>query len=91
MTATLNALLSGAVAMATFVVALFFLRFWKKTGDRFFIYFSLSFALDGIMRVMTNLGVGGDGSAQIYLMRLVSYGLIVIAILGKNRRARKGS
>jgi hypothetical protein len=41
----------GAIAMASAVVALFFLRFWRETGDRLFAIFALSFLLLGITRL----------------------------------------
>jgi len=40
----------GAIAMASAVVALFFLRFWRDTGDRLFGMFALAFLLLGITR-----------------------------------------
>ena len=40
----------GAIAMASAVVALFFLRFWRETGDRLFAMFALAFLLLGITR-----------------------------------------
>ena len=36
-------LFTGAITMGSLVIALFFLRFWRSSGDRFFIYFALSF------------------------------------------------
>jgi hypothetical protein len=86
----LNTTLSGAGAMAALVIALFFLRFWRRTGDNFFVYFALSFALEGGLRAyMAATGNAADSSASVYLLRLVSYGLIVLAIVGKNRRTRR--
>jgi Family of unknown function (DUF5985) len=41
----------GAIAMASTVVALFFLRFWRDTGDRLFAMFALAFFLLGSTRV----------------------------------------
>jgi hypothetical protein len=41
----------GAIAMASAVVALFFLRFWRDTGDRLFAMFALAFLLLGITRL----------------------------------------
>ena len=37
----MNDMLLGAIAMASLIAGLFFLRFWKSSGDRFF-YFSPS-------------------------------------------------
>ena len=37
--------------MASGVVALFFLRFWRETRDRLFVIFAAAFALLGITRL----------------------------------------
>jgi hypothetical protein len=88
----LNATLSGAGAMAALVVALFFLRFWRRTGDSFFVYFALSFAVEAALRAyMAATGSGNETSASVYLLRLASYSLLLVAIVRKNRRGRRSS
>ena len=82
----MNDLLLGAIAMASMVAALFFLRFWRSTGDRFFLFFALSFFIDGINRAVLGPAVQTtDEAPAYYLVRLLSYGLILYAILDKNR------
>jgi Family of unknown function (DUF5985) len=51
----MNLMLIGAIAMACFTASLFFLRFWRKTGDRFFLFFSLSFCIEGVSRVILGM------------------------------------
>jgi hypothetical protein len=71
--------------MAALTIALFFLRYWRHSGDRLFLYFSLAFVLEGIHRVLlAGLAFNPDGP-QIYLIRLLEYGLILFAIVSKNR------
>jgi hypothetical protein len=41
----------GAIAMASAIAALYFLRFWRDTGDRLFAIFALAFLLLGITRL----------------------------------------
>lgn len=78
-------LLTGAITMASMVIALFFLRFWRNTGDRFFLYFALSFFIEGVHRVYSAVNdAGGEDSPLHYLIRLLAYGLIIWAILEKN-------
>jgi uncharacterized membrane protein len=87
----MNLMLIGAIAMACFTASLFFLRFWRKTGDRFFLFFSLSFCIEGVSRVI--LGMIGDGDERqplIVLMRLFAFVVILIAIIDKNRKTAKG-
>ena len=82
----MNDLLLGATAMASMVAALFFLRFWRSTGDRFFLFFALSFFIEGINRVVLGPGVHApDETPAYYLVRLAAYALILYAILDKNR------
>lgn len=82
-----NALLSGAVVMASLVIALFFLRFWRSTGDRFFLFFALSFVLQAIGRVFFEpTALQPEAGPLHYLLRLVAYGLILVAVIDKNRR-----
>jgi len=78
--------------MAAFTIGLFFLRFWKKTHDRFFLYFAIAFTLEGIVRTLLGLDVGSNESEPLfYLVRLVSFVLILIAIIDKNRETRRTS
>ena len=84
----MNALLVGGIATLSLTAALFFLHFYRVTRDRFFLYFALSFALEGVNRVLLYVSVGLNEDAPLYfVIRLVAYGLILAAIAQKNRRA----
>jgi hypothetical protein len=86
-------LATGAIAMASFIAALFFLRFWRASRDRFFLYFALSFAIEGGHRIYSALMFeDSEDSPLHYLVRLLAYLLILWAILEKNwpRRGRRG-
>ena len=83
--------LLGAIFFASFVVGLLFLRFYVSTGDRFFLYFAASFWIEGFNRLYNaytdSLYVD---RTEMYVVRLIAYGLILIAIWEKNRpRARR--
>jgi hypothetical protein len=80
----MNDLLTGAITMASLVITLIFLRFWRNTGDRFFLYFSLSFLIEGLHRLYSALYNNAEDSPLHYLIRLLAYGLILWAILEKN-------
>ena len=82
-------MLLGAVATAAFVCGLYFLRFWRATGDRFFLLFALSFWIEGGHRLVVYPWSGGnEGEPEYYLVRLVAYALIIFAIVDKNRRRK---
>jgi hypothetical protein len=84
--AAVSSVLSGAVAMASFIAALFFLRFWRQTRDNLFLYFSIAFTLDGAMRLLLGLTrVSAEQEPLFYGARLVTFGLIIFAIVQKNR------
>lgn len=75
----------GAISMGSLVIALFFLRFWRDSGDRFFLYFSASFLIEGMHRLYSALtDANAEDSPLHYLIRLLAYGLILWAILEKN-------
>lgn len=86
----MNEMLIGAIAAASFAAGLFFFRFWRTTHDRFFLLFALSFWIEGVNRVMLYESVGLNEDAPVYyLIRLVAYGLILAAIVDKNRGPRR--
>lgn len=79
--------LLGAIAMASLTVGLFFLRFWKDTRDRLFLFFAMSFLLEGFNRAVLGLSDNpNEGQPFFYFVRFVSYLLILIAIVTKNWR-----
>lgn len=88
-TDSVNAVLMGAVAMASLVAALFFLRFWQQTRDAFFALFAIAFGVDAIARFALGLTQGWDENSPFYyLARLLTFCLILAAIALKNRPFR---
>jgi len=86
----MNEMLTGAIATGSIVAGLFFLRFWRSTRDRFFLYFAISFLLEGSNRFLLGfMGWLREEAPAYYLVRLVAYGLILVAILEKNQPGRK--
>lgn len=56
-------MLLGAIGMASFAAGLFFLRFWKNTRDRFFLFFAIAFWVEGVNRIA--LAVSGRLSEDV--------------------------
>lgn len=80
----------GAIAALSATVSLFFLRFWRQTRDGFFLLFSAAFLLEAINRLALALLPHADEDEPLfYLVRLLSYALILLAIWRKNRSARR--
>ena len=78
--------LLGAIFMAFALAGLFFLRFWRDTRDRLFLFFSLAFFVLASNRIgfflTVEQNVKGD---SLYGVRLMAFLLILLAILDKNR------
>jgi Family of unknown function (DUF5985) len=81
-------ILLGAIVMGDIVAGLFFLRYWRRTGDRFFLFFAASFILGAVSRLVIDEHVPpADTEAMGYSLRLVQYVMIIVAIVDKNRVA----
>jgi hypothetical protein len=85
----LKPMVNGALVMACLACALFFLRFWRSSRDRLFAFFALAF---GVMScnwmALTLLAVDDERRHYLYIIRLVSFLLILYAIWDKNRAGR---
>lgn len=84
--------LSGAITMGHLVAGLFFLRFWKRTGEGLFLPFALAFWLLGLgqaLLVFTDIPV--EERSWLYLLRLGAFSLILVSIWIKNRKHSRGA
>jgi uncharacterized protein DUF5985 len=85
-TADVALFISGMLASGYAAAALFFLKFWRETGDRLFAYFAAAFGLLLVQRIVLAIVVGWTGDTWwYYLIRLFAFLLIIVAILEKNR------
>lgn len=81
--------ISGALAAGYAIAGLFFLKFWKQTGDRLFGFFAAAFTLLLIQRVALALARDMiDDPSWYYVVRLLAFVLIVVAVIDKNRAMR---
>ncbi len=85
---TLYHFLSGAAVFGFYMCGLLFVRFWRRTGDQLFLAFALGFALLGTGQALLILAnIPTEEAGAIYLFRLAAFGIIIFAILRKNRKA----
>jgi len=78
--------LLGVIVTCSLVAAGFFARFWFATRDLLFLGFAAAFALEGLNRMaFLFLDRPNAGDEYIYIVRLLSYLLILAAIANKNR------
>ena len=81
--------LSGAATVGYLVAAVFFLRFWRTTGDRLFLAFAAAFALFALNQGLAfALTVVSEPWSLIYALRVVGFLVILGAIIDKNFRPR---
>ena len=81
--------LSGMITLGYLVSALFFARFWKRTGDRLFVAFAVAFALLAINQALAQwLGAADERVGYTYLLRVLGFALILGAIIDKNLAGR---
>ena len=77
--------LSGAVTMGFLVACLFFVRFWRKTSDRFFLSFAVAFFLLALNHAVAQwVGAADERVGYTYLLRVIAFVLILVAIADKN-------
>ncbi len=82
----MNQLLLGAISMSFLTIAVFFLRFWRRTRDRFFLFFAVAFGLEAVNRAVLGFYLSSsENEPFFYLIRLISFLLILVAIIDKNR------
>jgi hypothetical protein len=76
----------GAIAMASWIAGLFFLRFWRDTRDRLFAMFALAFWIFGLSRLGLAMFTAPDEKGTfLYWVRFAAFLLIIVAIIDKNR------
>jgi hypothetical protein len=82
--------LAGAVTMGYLVAGAFFVRFWRRTADRLFLAFALAFALLALNQGLASILEAGDERTPfVYLLRVLAFVLIMLAIIDKNVAARR--
>ena len=82
--------LDGATMLASLGVALFFLKYWRTTGDRLFAVFSAAFAVFAVNRVLlVSLDEESEYRTGVYLLRAAAFTLIALAIVDKNYGPRR--
>jgi drug/metabolite transporter superfamily protein YnfA len=78
--------ISTAAAAA---VGLLFCAHWRRSRDRFFVLFAVAFwALGASTLTLLISAASGESRPAAYIIRLLAFLLIIVAILDKNRPQR---
>jgi len=84
------AFMGGAVTLGYLVAGAFFLKFWRKTRDRLFLVFGIAFGLLAINQILAMaIDAGDENVVYAYLLRVLGFVLILVAIADKNISARR--
>jgi uncharacterized membrane protein HdeD (DUF308 family) len=86
MSPILEGFLLGMISLSSLVAGLFFLKFWRRSCDKLFLAFGAAFLIEGFNRMgFLLLDKPNEGAPAIYAIRLLSFLLILAAIVNKNR------
>jgi hypothetical protein len=87
---TLAVAAGSATAMGALVAGLFFLRYWRDSGDRLFAWFAAAFFLKAMNRVgLVIVGEAHEVSTLLYLVRMTAFLLIIAGVVEKNVRGAR--
>jgi len=77
--------LAGAVTVGYLVAAGFFVRYWRRTGERLFLIFAVAFLLLALNQGLAHvLAVVSEPNSFVYGLRALAFLLILLAIVDKN-------
>ena len=81
--------LLGALTLSCLLAALIFLRFWVRTRERLFVWFATAFAILALNWIgLAARPATQEAGSEVYLIRLLTFLLIIFALVDENRRKR---
>jgi len=84
--------LGGASTVASWIIALFLLKFWRESRDRLLLLFGLAFVVLGLnWLLVAAFHPDSETRHYFYAVRLIAFLLILVGILDKNRRGPSSS
>jgi hypothetical protein len=83
----MNSFLLGALFLGFTAIGMFFVRFYRRTHDRFFAFFAVAFAIMALNQLaLLLLGEASEYLSWVFVVRLAAFLIILLAILDKNRK-----
>ena len=77
----------GALCMGSAMIGLYFLRYWKTTREPLFAWFAVAFVVMALNWLgLALIDPNSEVRHTLYLLRLAAFVLIIVGIIGKNRR-----
>jgi hypothetical protein len=76
----------GMLTMASLVASWFFVRYWRASGERLFVFFAVAFAMLAVnWLTLSIVDPAFEARHLIYLIRLAAFLVIIVGIIDKNR------
>ncbi len=85
----INEFLTGAIFLAASAIGLFFLRFYKRTGDRLFLIFAVAFWVLSLNWLALAFTEKDEVRTALYFVRFIAFMVILLGIIDKNRSSAK--
>jgi hypothetical protein len=80
--------LLGMLFLGCLTIALHFLRYWKESSDRLFLFFAAAFGTLALNWMgQTSVAPQFEARHSLFLLRLVAFLLIIVGVIDKNRRS----
>ncbi len=84
--------IGGALMLGYLVLGLFFLKFWRRTRDPLFMMFAFAFWLLAANAITVSATESVDlDVGWTYVLRLLAFVLIIVAIIRKNTETKTPS
>lgn len=82
--------LSGLITAGYLIAGLFFVKFWARSRDRLFVGFAAAFWLLALNQLLLALlDLTREERGWTFLLRLLAFALLAMAIVYKNAAARR--
>jgi hypothetical protein len=85
----LHAFLSGALTVTCLLVGLFFVRYYRSSRDRLFVFLAITFVILAVNWATLAFIAQEEASAEFYVPRLIAFVVLIAGIVDKNRRATR--
>lgn len=80
------AMMAGSSITLACIVALLFLRAYRSTADRLFVYFAVAFVVLALQYVLTASLSSAVADPLAYVLRVAAFGTILAGVFDRNRR-----
>lgn len=82
----MQSFLAGMTTMGFLVVSLLFIRYWSRSHDGIFGWFALAFFLLALNQGLPVVfDFAREEQSWVYMLRLLAFAVIIVAIVRKNR------